>query len=312
MRRSSILSLLLITILSFGLIFSSKAAYAHNFGSDESALYLAKVQEVPIEAHYIQSDIGNATLVRWHVDKIGEYWTSYDNSQIAERNQLLAKEITGSIANLTSEATKTNPDPALVKQIVDNLDGYIAESVSVRIDQQKLQNLSVSALAIKAVTDEIMNDYGNATGSGSSMSSMSMSSGGSMGSMSSMSNSSNQQPASMIVNIAAYQSTQGLATAAQNMWNDLKAKTPSNASSTAISNLDKGFIQLEQYVDNKASNDQVMGVIHGVIHSNLQIAYGLQVAPEFPAPLLLTVVSVAGVIAVARFRLKHWRKDTNI
>src|SRR5438105_1354445 len=185
-------TLLLIASISFGMMYTSKAAYAHTFGSDESASFLAKVQEVQAEAHFIQADAGNATLLSWHLDKIGQYWTSSDTSQVAERNQLLSNEIPSTISNLTNEAIKANPNSATIKQFIDKLDGYMSESVTTRIDQPKLQNLTVSALAVKLVLDEVMNDYGNATGS--SASSMNMSSSSSSGSMSmsgSMSSSNN-------------------------------------------------------------------------------------------------------------------------
>jgi hypothetical protein len=271
--------MILIAALSFGLIFSSKAAYAHNFGGDESAAYLAKVKEVPVETHAILNDLGNKTLLDWHFDKIGEYWNSNDTREMNERNQLLAKEIPGAIAAIIDQANKTNPDRANISQTVSNLDGWLAESVPVRIDKQQLDNLTVSALAINDVLGEVMEGYGDAT------------------------NSSNSNPAP-IVNVAAYQNAKGLAEAAQSMWNDLKAKTPSNVSSTTISKLDSAFANLTQSIAKNASDDQINSIANDTIKTNFATAYRTVVAPEFPVPLSIAIASIAGVIAVARFRSK--------
>ncbi|MEO9321838.1 MAG: hypothetical protein ABI361_14320, partial [Nitrososphaera sp.] len=286
MKKHSALTLLLVVALFFGLAYTSRAAYAHNFSPDESAAYLAKAQEIPVEAHAVQSDItsNNITLVKWHLDKLAQYWNSSDTTQMAERNQLLAKEIPGAISNITKEASKPNPDAGSIKQFVSNLDSYMSESVPVRIDSDKLQNLTVSALALKSVLDEVMNDYGNATNNSgnlsssqvnslmtgnSNMSGMSMS-----GNMSSMSS----QSSSRIPNKAAYESAQAMMSAVQNMWSGLKSKTPSSVSSNAISSLDTGFAKLRQIIDTAQPMDQFLIILHGTIHPNLMKAYNLQLA----------------------------------
>jgi hypothetical protein len=279
MNRRACTTMILIAALSFGLIFSSKAAYAHNFGGDESASYLAKVKEVPVETHAILNDLGNKTLLDWHFDKIGEYWNSNDTREMNERNQLLAKEIPGAIAAIIDQANKTNPDRANISQTVSNLDGWLAESVPVRIDKPQLDNLTVSALAINDVLGEVMEGYGDAT------------------------NSSNSNPAP-IVNVAAYQNAKGLAEAAQSMWNDLKAKTPSNVSSTTISKLDSAFANLTQSIAKNASDDQINSIANDTIKTNFATVYRTVVAPEFPVPLSIAIASIAGVIAVARLRSK--------
>ena len=264
----SAFALLLVAALSFGLIVSSKAAFAHNFSSDESASFLAKVKEIPVEAHAIAADIGNSTLVKWHASKIAMYWNSSDTAQMAERNQLLSKEIPDTIANITAEASKATPNNSTISQLVSNLDGYMSESVSARVDSAKLQNLTVGALALKSVLDEVMNDYGNATTASGDMSSTS----GMSGSMSGMSSNATVP----ITNQAAYESAEGMMTAAKAMWVDLKGKTPSNASSSAMAKLNIGIDDLKAVVDQKQSMDQFLLILHGTIHPNLETAYNLQ------------------------------------
>ncbi|MEO9321634.1 MAG: hypothetical protein ABI361_13285 [Nitrososphaera sp.] len=275
MRKSAAASLILAAAVSFGLIFSSKAAYAHNFGGDESAGYLAKVQEVPVEAHAILTDANNKDLLSYHLDKIGEYWTANDTKEMNERNANLAKNIPGTIQAIKDAANKTNPDIANITQLVSKLDSYMAESVPVRLDQPQLQNLTVNAIAIKDVLGEVMEGYGDATNG-----------------------------TSKIVDQAPYQNAKGLATAAQSMWNTLKAKTPSNVSSTTISNLDNAFSNLTQSIAQNASDDTIVSIANHTIASNFATAYKTQVVPEFPMPLTITAASLAGVIVFARYVLR--------
>jgi hypothetical protein len=282
MKWRSVSTILLVATLALAMIYpSTRAAYAHNFTSDESASYLAKVQEITVEAGLVQPDLGNATTLQWHLQRLTALWTSYDTSQMTERNQLLSKEIPGTIANITFEAMKPNHDSTAIGQFVNSLDGYMNESISARVDQPKLQNLTVNALAIKSVLDEALNDYGNATGATMSLTNMSnMAPMSSNASMSSSSSSMQMSNTSAIVNFGAYESAQGMTSAATKMWSDLKAKTPSNVSSTAISALDSGFAKLKQLIDSKQSPGQVMQVVHDTIHPNFIILYNLQIQGE--------------------------------
>jgi hypothetical protein len=283
-----------------GVAYTTKNAYAHNFSGDESASFLAKVQELKVETHLIQQNLSNQTLVAWHIDKTGEFWSANDTKEMAERNQRLSKEIPDGLSSLFAEANSTSPDAAKVKQIVDALDNSLAEAVTVRVDQTVRNNATVNALAIVNVLDEIMEDYGIATGAeeDEENGNMSMSEGSNMSDNMSESSSSNETTAT-IVNVAAHQTAQGLTAAAQTMFNNLKAKAPSNATDS-ITKLDKGFADLKQAIDGKAPNNDVTAIVHGTLMANMQTAFNLQVVPEFPLPLLLTIPAIAGIIAATR------------
>ena len=270
-----IFSLAVIVSLCFAVVAVSTPAYAHNFSPDESAAFLAKVHEIPVATHAISVDLGNSTLVHWHSAKLTQYWTSDDSSQLAERNQLLAREISDTISNLTEEAAKPSPDHSLVDRLVANLDGYMSESIPIRIDTAALQNNTVSALAVTNILNEVMNNYGNATGSGSD--SMDMSTGGVSGMSMSSGGSMQMSGNATITNFAAYQAAEALAKVAQSMWIDLKSKTLNAPADTALA-LDSGFAKLIQITDNKQSSDQIMIVVHGTIHPNLISLYNLDIA----------------------------------
>ncbi|AIC15658.1 hypothetical protein [Nitrososphaera viennensis] len=63
----------------------------------------------------------------------------------------------------------------------------------------------------------------------------------------------------------------------------------------------------QQAIANKAPVGDVKKMVDEAIGPNLQTAYGIQVVPEFPAPLLLSVDAIAAVAAITRYRKGRFR-----
>jgi hypothetical protein len=278
-RTALALSLSALLILGTTTFALSRNAYAHTFGGNESAAFLAKVQELKVEAHLIQSDLSNQTLVAWHSDKIGEFWNTNDTKEMTERNQRLGTDIPALISNITTAANSTNPDAIKVGQLITSLDNDLAEATSVRIEKTELENSTVNALAVVAILDETMEDYGIATGAEEENSSnVTGSNTTSQDNMSNMSEGAGSNETATIVNFAAYQTAQGLAAAAQDMYNNLKSKAMPNSSSE-IAALDAAFANLRKAIDDKMSNDAIQAIVEGSIHPNLS-AFGLKEEEE--------------------------------
>lgn len=273
-RTALALSLSALLILGTTTFALSRNAYAHTFGGNESAAFLAKVQELKVEAHLIQSDLSNQTLVAWHSDKIGEFWNTNDTKEMTERNQRLGTDIPALISNITTAANSTNPDAIKVGQLITSLDNDLAEATSVRIEKTELENATVNALAVVAILDETMEDYGIATGAEENSSNVTGSNTTSQDNMSNMSEGAGSNETATIVNFAAYQTAQGLAAAAQDMYNNLKPKAMPNSSSE-IAALDAAFANLRKAIDDKMSNDAIQAIVEGSIHPNLS-AFGLK------------------------------------
>jgi hypothetical protein len=278
-RTALALSLSALLILGTTTFALSRNAYAHTFGGNESAAFLAKVQGLKVEAHLIQSDLSNQTLVAWHSDKIGEFWNTNDTKEMTERNQRLGTDIPALISNITTAANSTNPDAIKVGQLITSLDNDLAEATSVRIEKTELENSTVNALAVVAILDETMEDYGIATGAEEENSSnVTGSNTTSQDNMSNMSEGAGSNETATIVNFAAYQTAQGLAAAAQDMYNNLKSKAMPNSSSE-IAALDAAFANLRKAIDDKMSNDAIQAIVEGSIHPNLS-AFGAKEEEE--------------------------------
>jgi len=158
------------------------------------------------------------------------------------------------------------------------------------------------------VLNEVLKNYGDATGSKvdlTNMSNMNMGSSSSMNSsMSSMQSGNNMQSMSgmssnSIVNVAAYQSAQALTDTAQIMFNNLKLITPSS-SSPYLDKINNELIDLKQAINSKESGNNVMTIVHMKIHPDFISGFNIQTVPEFPTPMLLVIISIIGTIMISR------------
>ena len=291
-------AILLIGVLSTGLIFIHPA-YAHNFGGDQSASWLAKVAEIKAETNLVSTHVKDKKAIDYYADALGEYWNSNDTKEMGERNALLQKEIPDTINAVIDSAKAANQNA--VNDNVSKLNDYLDESIPVRIDKDKLNNSTVQALAVVFVLKEALEKYGTAINSTvdlNDMSQMSMNESMSGGSMSGMSMSRT------VVDQNSYDNSIGLASTAQHMFTDVSSKNPDKTDTN--NKVTSAFTKLIKDLSAKADEKTVMIDVHENIHPSLVSGYDIQEAttavPEFPLPGLLVLVSIAGVIAATRFK----------
>jgi len=287
-----VVAILLAGIISSSLIYTHPA-YAHNFGGDESASFLAKVSEIKTEVGFISKHVSDSKAIDYYSGALGEYWNANDTKEMGERNTLLQKEILATINSTISDARAGNQ--SAVNADVSQLNGYLDEAIPVRIDKDKLNNSTVQALAVTFVLKEALEKYGDAINSTVDLNDMSK-----MNMNGSMSSDSMQQMSVTIVDQLKYENSMGLASTAQQMFNDLVAKNPDK--STYNDKVSAAFTKLIQDINNKADGNTVMMDVHIQIHPNLISAYNIQAVPEFPMPALPVIISIVGVIAITRFR----------
>ena len=301
--NNKLVAMLLSAIIASGLIYTHPA-FAHNFGGDESASWLAKMAEIRTEVSLVAKHVGDKDAIDYYSDALGEYWNVNDTREMGERNTLLQTEIPSTI-NATLDAAATAGNENAVNDDITKLNGYLDESIPVRVDADKLSNSTVQALADVFVLKEALEKYGDALNSTTDLNDMSQMdmSGNKMSGMS---------MSSTIVDQNAYENSIGLATASQNMFSDLAAKNTDK--SDANTKISAAFTKLIQDLNNKADVNTIMMDVHVNLHPVLITAYNVQEAaesstgyqtpavPEFPLPALLIVVSIAGVVVATRFR----------
>ena len=136
-------TIVVVALLLFcGSIYTNQV-FGHNFAGDESATFLALMDQIQTEMSLINTNLidNNQPLAKDHLNKINELYTKNIKNEIAERNDRIANEIS-SIINETSiaideEKLEPNQD---ISSSVENFNDVIGEAVSVRIDSDALTN----------------------------------------------------------------------------------------------------------------------------------------------------------------------------
>jgi hypothetical protein len=90
----------------------------------------------------------------------------------------------------------------------------------------------------------------------------------------------NNNTSASIVNFDNYASAEKLSEVVLQIFNDqlrpLARSSNTTANQAAIAMIDKGLIELKDLLNNRASAQNVMMLVHGGLHPNLQLAYNLK------------------------------------
>jgi hypothetical protein len=166
-------------------------------------------------------------------------------------------------------------------------------------EAQNSKNTTIQALVIANIVDQILREYGEAFGTHYDLTNMSnmnmamqnMSNSNSLISSSPLSCSSNRPIHSDIegeknnnnytdiINFDNYQSAQKLSESAIQIFNNKLcplAESTNNANKTAIIMIHDRLIDLKYLLNNKASAQDIMMLVHGNLHPGLQVAYNLK------------------------------------
>ena len=169
-------------------------------------------------------------------------------------------------------------------------------------EAQNSKNATIQALVIANIVDQILREYGEAFGihydltnmsnmnMNMSMNTQNMSNSDSVIS-SSLSCSSNEpihpdiegeknnKSYTDIINFDNYQSAQKLSESVVQIFNNKLcplAESTNNANKTAIIMIHGRLIDLKYLLNNKASAQDIMALVHGNLHPGLQVAYNLK------------------------------------
>ena len=299
----SVFGLLAIILLS---TYNNQKIYAHNFAADESASFLALIDEMQIEMNLINTNLlmNNQSLAQDHLNKIKQMYTDDIKKEIAEKNERIANDIS-SIINETNAAIGQENNRQGINETIKNFNDVIGETISVRIDQDALNNATVQALHFADLINLIDQSYAAALGEKHlNMSAMNVSTqnnishGHNNNNMSSdveMDNhdnnvssnitemhkntkhNSNGTETGKITDIASYQTAKELVNVATDLFNStVKENIPSNATENANA-IESSLEELKDLVDSGAPYEKVMGIIHGIIQTNTQEAFNLSI-----------------------------------
>ena len=284
--------------------YNNQQVYAHNFAADESASFLALIDEMQIEMSLINTNLlmNNQSLAQDHINKIKQLYTDDIKKEIAEKNERVANDISSIINETNTEIGQENNNQG-INETIKNFNDIIGETITVRIDQESLNNATVHALHFANLINLIDQSYAAALGEKPmNMSSMNVSThkNSSHGNndnntssdmetdhhdnnvSSNMTNvdkdakhNSNATATGKITDIASYQTAKELTNTALDLFNStIKQNIPPDAIENADT-IESNLHQLKDLIDSGASYDKVMGIIHGIIQTNTQEAFNL-------------------------------------
>lgn len=303
---STALAVLVSAVLLGSAVFLGPAnrAYAHTFQGGESAEFLTMVQVIEVQASLAVENASDPEIAAEHIEHAAEELDEDTLKEIAERNERIANDLPTSLEDLQAaiDGGETDLDARLT-----TLTDLLGEAISVRIESDQLNNSTIQAVVVANLVNEALEHYGEAIGSDmnmTDMSSMNMTdSGMESGSMGGMEEGSMEGPVE-IVNKVDYQSSLAFAQRAQEKYGEIKADAI-EGTEDAVGRLDSAFPDFVAVIENQGTAMEVMRVAHIDIHPNLQVAYNLQIIPEFPLPLLLLIPAMAGAILYGRFSMKR-------
>jgi hypothetical protein len=324
-------ALVLAGLVSFGLVFANnnQEAYAHTFSGDESASFLALAESIRTELQLVQSNLAsNASVAEEHAAHAREHLDNHTVEEIAERNERLSRDLPAALEDLQLSLENSTAAGQVSAQ-VQNINDLLAETVTVRVDSEQLNNSTVWALVIANMADGVLEHYkaaygietnetggGHARGneSGSNMTThdnesvtMTASTNETTTAEDDHGNvtrgdgaNNNNNNSTEVVNEVEYQIAQGLANSTIQLFNDQVMELAPDNATEAVAGLEAGLQNLKQAIDNREMPTDVEVILHTEVQPNLQAAYNLQVAPEFPLPLLMILPAIAGIIAATR------------
>lgn len=295
--KKFIISFLILTIISSVAVSNmTNRVFAHTFSGDESATFLALLEMIKTEAHLAQQNLGtNVTLAHEHAEATTEHLDANQTKEISERNKRVSNELNDSLTALKTAFNSTNPPTASdIKEKVSNVDAILGEVLSVRIDKNQLNNITVKALTINDLIGESLEHYGEAVGheegnkssesNSTTNASSSVSTGAAKSNTSEVANSNMSQvggnassSAVKIVNEAAYQTSQALSSRVVELYTDVQSKA---LNSTAAENAQSGLEMLKSDIDKKVPFDMIVKLIDSTITPALNSAYNLKLKME--------------------------------
>ena len=268
MRKLIITFLILSIVSSVAVSNPLNRAFAHTFSGDESATFLALLEMIKTEAHLAQQNLGtNVTLAHEHAEATTEHLDANQTKEISERNTRVSNELNDSLTALKNAFNSTSPPTASdIKDKVSNVDAILGEVLSVRIDKNQLNNVTVKASTINDLVGETLEHYGEAVGHEDT-------------NKSSESNSTTNASSSAvkIVNEAAYQTAQALSSRVIELYKDVNSKA---LNSTAAENVQSGLEMLKSDIDKKVPFDSLDKLIDSTISPALNSAYDLKLKLE--------------------------------
>ena len=291
----------IITILlaSFAIISGSTGllsfenSFAHNFSPDESAHFLTIVDKIKVETQLATNNTGsdnNLSLGQIHANNALLNYDSHTKDEISERNERIANELDDTLNQLLEQA-KSQTDQSQLTDTVETINAILEEAITVRIDEEQLNNSTIQVLVLASVVDTALQNYGDAYNVGFDLTNMSNMKKESTTNDTAATNghsdhvSTNASTHYNLVNFTNYESALAFSNNALEKYkNEMSTSSPplseennTNDSQSYLAKLENGLTEFNNAIKNKENPMKVMEIVHTQIHPNLQILFNLKI-----------------------------------
>jgi hypothetical protein len=289
-KKISITILITSFAITCGIIasLSFENSFAHNFSPDESAEFLTIVDKIKVESAIVanSSANNNQSSAISHAQYALNTYDSHTNHELSERNERIATELNNTL-NQLQDQVETSPssitDKSQIKQTLETINAILDEAVSVRIDDDQLNNSTIHALVFADIVNNALQSYGSAFDIGIDLTDIS-----NLNTTSNENNTvdnkhSNHELQNItdqmnIVNFSSYESALSFADYALKKFNsEVKTSIPNNnKTQNYLEQLENGLLEFNTAIKNKENPMKVMKIVHTKIHPNLQIVFNLK------------------------------------
>jgi len=235
-------------------------ANGHTFSPDESASFISLVDKVKSAAASITSAKNpNSSNVKEQTDYVTSLLTSSVMKEINERNDRIGTKL----LNLINALFNGNYNSTSVRDLNDILD----EAIAVRVEKKQMANTTVQALAFAIDISEILNNYIMALKPSNNQLINQNAINNSMQAF-------NTNDNLIVTNMSAFLRALALTNITSERYNNfLKNKSVSTDKTNEI---EADLANLLESIKQKVSTKFIMGIVHGEIQPNLQIAFKLK------------------------------------
>lgn len=292
-KGNNIITILLtsftLIIGSFNL-FSFQNSFAHNFSPDESAHFLTIVDKIKVESELAANSTGNNSSAQLHANNALLNYDSHTKDELGERNERIANELDDTLNQLLEQA-KSQTDQSQLTDTVETINAILEEAITVRIDEEQLNNSTIQVLVLASVVDTALQNYGDAYNVGFDLTNMSNMKKESTTNDTAATNghsdhvSTNASTHYNLVNFTNYESALAFSNNALEKYkNEMSTSSPplseennTNDSQSYLAKLENGLTEFNNAIKNKENPMKVMEIVHTQIHPNLQILFNLKI-----------------------------------
>ena len=151
----------LIMVLMTSIMLNINSVFGHNFKSDESAEFLAFVDKLKAELQLVLANIqhNDIDLAKKHGIIANDlYWLSFQK-EIAEKNKRIATNLKDSLSVLQNSSFNTDSDIDEINSTIKDIKDILAESISIRINPEHVNNSTIQMLRLTNLLNSIDNYY---------------------------------------------------------------------------------------------------------------------------------------------------------